>query len=150
RVLDLGRRDVLATARDDDVLETVHDLDVRAVDPLAHVSGVHPPVRLEDLGRRLRHVPVADEHGPVTDQDLTGVRVDLQFGAPVGRAHGPDLDVARRVCRGDGRVLGHPVGLDEGDADAHVELEYLGGDRRGAVYGAAQPTQTDAILEGTD
>ncbi|MNV62812.1 hypothetical protein D3C71_1553760 [compost metagenome] len=60
RVLDLGRREVLAARRDHDVLEAVHDLDL-ALLFAHHIAGVQPAIH-DAAGRGLGVLVVAREH----------------------------------------------------------------------------------------
>ena len=108
------------------------------------------PVVGERLGGLVRLAPVAGERAGVARLDLVGLGVEAQLGARVRHADRPDLDLAGQVQRGDGAVLGHPVELEDGDADAHEELQHLGGDRRRPRRGVAAAAQADALLQGPE
>ncbi len=149
-VLDLGRRDVLAAGGDDDVLDAVDDLDVGAVDPLADVAGVQPPVGVDGLGGLVRLVPVAGEDAGVAGEDLAGLLVDPEVDAGLRFADGAELDPPGSVDGGDRGVLGHPVDLVDDHADAEEELQHLGRDRRGARPGGADLAQPDAVAQGPE
>src|SRR5690606_40592879 len=117
-VLDLRRGDVLSPGRDDDVLDPVDDLDVGAVDPLADVAGLQPPVLGEHLGGGFRAVPVALEVAAVLGLDFTGLRIDAEADAGIRLAHRADLVASPEVVGGDGRVLGNAVQLVDWYHDA--------------------------------
>ncbi len=117
------------------------------VDHLADVSGVQPSLFVDSSRGRLRIAPVAGEHARMAYQDLACVVVELQFDFVVGLAHGPETDPLREVGGGYGAVLGHSVGLVDGDTYPHEELEDLGGDRRRSRDAVAALGQTESFLE---
>ena len=144
-VLDVGRRDVFAAGRDDDVLLAVHDLQVSVL-PGADVAGVEPALRIDRLRGELRILEVALE-------DMRAPREDL---AVLGQRH---LDAGDRlpdcldpgaldaVDRDHARRLGQPVSLDERDTEGMVVLEQLGRGRRRAAHGDAGAVEAEPSLE---
>jgi hypothetical protein len=91
--LDVGRRDVLAARRLDQVLLAVGDAQVALVVQLADVAGAEEPVLGHDLGGLLGQVVVATHDRHTLDHDLAvGVELDLQV------AHGlPDRADLQRL-----------------------------------------------------
>src|SRR5262249_41979093 len=114
RVLPVGRSDVLATRRDDDVLLATGDEQVAVLVDLAEVAGVQPAVDHRLLGRVVVLV-IAPEDVRALDQYLA-VLGDLDFAARHRPADRTDLVVLDRRDRGGSRGLGHAVALHHGHA----------------------------------
>src|SRR5215210_379720 len=135
--LEVGRGDVLAARRDDDVLLAAGDREVAVLVELAEVAGVQPAV-LERLARGLLVLVVALEDVRPPDQDLAVV------GDPdlASRKCSPDLAELEGVgpCdRRRGRRLGHPPPLEHEHPGRVEEAQDLGVDGSGAGDAVLDP-----------
>ena len=149
-VLDLRRRDVLASGGDDDVLDAVDDPDVGSVHPFTHVACHQPAVLGERLGRLLGPVPVTGEDARVLRLDLTGLLVQAEADVRIRLTDGAGPHPTREVPGGHGGVLRHAIQLVDGHPDAGEELEYLRGDGRRTRPGVPAAPEAEALLEGPE
>ena len=126
RVFEGGRGDVLAARRHDDLLRAARDGHVAVAVQGPQVARAEPAVFGEAGGRGLGVVVVALEDAGALEEDLALV-ADLEGHGRQGRAHGADLGQAGRVDGDRADRLGQAVALQDGDADAAVEVREPGG-----------------------
>src|SRR5712692_3060907 len=115
------RRDVLAHRGFEERLLAVCDEEEAVAIDDADVTRVQPTI-LEDLGRGLRLVVVAEHVARALDENLAVVR-DLQLDAAQGLTHGPEPVRARCVQRRPGAGLGQAPALIYGHP--HRPEEFL-------------------------
>ena len=120
-VLELGGGDVLASGGDDELLLASGDAQVAVLVEGADVAGAEPAVGGEGLGGGRGVVVVGGEDSDTADLDLL-VLTDADLVAADGRADGADLvePVGVDADRADG--LGQAVALQDGQAQATVEV----------------------------
>ena len=121
-----SRGDVLAARRHDDLLRAACDGHVAIAVQGSQVARAEPAVLREARGRGLGIVVVALEDAGALQEDLALV-ADLEGHGRQGRAHGADLGQAGRVHGDRADRLGQAVALQDGDADASVEVGEPGG-----------------------
>ena len=121
RVFEGGGGDVLAARRHDDFLRAARDGHVAVAVQRAQVARAEPAVFGEAGGRGLGVVVVALEDARALEEDLALV-ADLEGHGRQGRAHGADLGQAGRVDGDRADRLGQAVALQDGDADAAIEV----------------------------
>ena len=126
RVFEGGRGDVLAARRHDDLLRAARDGHVAVAVQGPQVARAEPAVFGEAGGRCLGVIVVALEDARALEEDLALV-ADLEGHGRQGRAHGADLGQAGRVDGDRADCLGQAVALQDGDADAAVEVCEPGG-----------------------
>ena len=150
-LFDVSRVDVKA-AGDDHILLAVHDAKVAVLVHAGDIARVQPAI-LEDVGRLLRHVPVAFHHLGSLDAQLASLplghddRVILQvdqlaLGIGPGQPYRPDAVLpVDRVRVGHRRGLGEAVTLDQPAAGQILEV--------GLHFFGQASTPADAGLDGT-
>ena len=144
-VLELARRDVLATGGDDDVLHAIGDPEIPVAVLRADVAGVQPAVGVDRLGRLLGLVQVAHEDVLAADQQLAGRRVELHLVVRARRADHPRLDPRRRRVGRRTAALGHSPDLDHRHAEGEVPADEVGRDRRRTGDEEARPVDADQL-----
>src|SRR6202044_385510 len=95
--LDLARIDVFATA-DDHVLDPPDDVAVAGLINHAEITGMHPTLGVDRLGRALRIVPVAQHHRIAAGADLAGNAARRHLAGLID-----DLHLQMRLHPADGR-----------------------------------------------
>ena len=125
-VLQLRRRDVLAAGGDDDVLDAIDDLQVRALDPFADISGVQPALGIDRVGRGVWLAPVSREGTRMPGEDLAGSLGEDHLDPRVRLTHGAELDPSAPVAGGNSAVLRHSVELVDDHPHGEEEEEDLG------------------------
>ena len=144
--LDVSRRDVLPTGRDNELLLPIDDPnDAVAIDG-RDVSRVQPPVVCEGLPRGLGVAVVAGTDVPAPDQELA-ILQDALLDPDEGGADGPQPDVLGASDVGEAGGLGHPVPLLDRDADAVEELQDVHGDGRRPGGRKEDTVQTDPLAD---
>ena len=110
------------------------------------ISGMHPPVLLQDLGRGLGVLEVALEDVSPPEADLS-VFGDLYLDPRKGLPDRSDLHPVSLVGAGDAGALGHPVPFPERNADRLEKPEHVRRDRRGAGKGQTHPVEPQTLLQ---
>ena len=126
RVFEGGGGDVLAARRHDDFLRAARDGHVAVAVQGPQVARAEPAVVGEAGGCGIGVVVVALEDAGALEEDFALV-ADLEGHGRQGRAHGADLGQAGRVDGDRADRLGQTVALQDGDADAAVEVREPGG-----------------------
>ena len=147
RVFEGGRGDVLAARRHDDLLRAARDGHVAVAVQAPQVARAEPAVFGEAGGRGLGIVVVALEDAGALQKDLALV-ADLEGHGRQGWAHGADLGQAGRVDGDRTDRLGQAVALQDGDADAAIEVGEPGGQGRAARHDVVRVAahQADDLL----
>src|SRR4051794_20482763 len=128
-VLDLGRRDVLAARRDDDVLHPVGDLDETFIVDRADVAGVQPAPGVDGFGGLLRLIEVTHEQEIALDQDFA-LRGNRNLAPGRGLADRTELDAIGRHHGGHSAILGLAVDLAHVEAEREIPADQIRRDRR--------------------
>ena len=135
------RGDVVPTRIHNDVFFAVGDADIAVFVDVPNIAGMKPTVPYYLRGR-LRVVPVALHDEFAAHEDFTVAR-DTDFDVFHGRADGAHLVRVGRVAADDRRGFGHPVSLQDRQAEAGEEYADIVIERRAArdegLQSAAEP-----------
>ncbi len=146
RLLDVLRRHVLSTRRDDQVLLAVGDVQKVALE-LADVARVEPAVDQRFCGR-LGVLVVPHEHVPPLHDDLAIVR-DLHLNSRERDPHRTEPSFPR-LGEVEGRrpcVFRLAVDLMDDDADRREEFEHVAANRRGTGHRNLQAVKPQPGLQ---
>src|SRR3954454_18757291 len=148
RRLDVGRRDVLAAGRDDELLLPVDDAQVAVLVELTDVAGVQPAVLVERLTGAFRVVEIALEHDRSAAQYFA-VRCGDDLRLRKGPADATRLHQVWLPGHAAG-VLAHAVDLAHLEADVAKEVDDLHRYRRSAAERHAARVEPDGRSQRTE
>ena len=144
--LHLGRRHVLASGGDQDVLLAPGDFQVALIVQGAQVAGAQPPVVVEQLRGLSLLVQVAGRADGTLGQDLA-VLGDLQLHAVEGLAHGTEAGTPLTPGGDDAGGLTLAVDLVDGDAQRGKKLQGAQRDGRSAGDRQLKVVEPQGVLD---